>query len=185
MKGIVFTEFLDLVDETFGEDVSDRIVTGCPLASGGAYTAVGTYGAEELHMLVGALSGETGMSPAALQRVYGQKLIARFVDLYPAFFSDKETPFDFFDSIEEEIHFEVRKLYADAEFPRLETTRTSPGEMTLRYRSARNLPDFCLGMLEGTFAHYGVKAQISRVAGEDAVGGFTDFHMTIGEEEPA
>jgi len=42
MKGIVFTEFLDLVEEKFGMEMVDKIITQSELESEGAYTAVGT-----------------------------------------------------------------------------------------------------------------------------------------------
>ena len=83
MKGLVFTESLDLVDNAFGEDTTDEIVKGCLLASGGAYSAVGTYDPQELHMLVGALSTSTGVTPQDLQRTYGRTLFGRFQSLNP------------------------------------------------------------------------------------------------------
>ena len=43
MKGIVFTEFLEMVEDKFSADMVDDIIDDCDLASGGAYTAVGTY----------------------------------------------------------------------------------------------------------------------------------------------
>ncbi len=43
MKGIVFTELIDMVEATFGEDMMDDVFDDCDLESGGAYTAVGTY----------------------------------------------------------------------------------------------------------------------------------------------
>ncbi len=36
MKGIVFTEFIELVEQTFSEDMVDDILEDCDLDSGGA-----------------------------------------------------------------------------------------------------------------------------------------------------
>ena len=55
MKGIIFTEFFDLVEKTFGFDVAERLLDECDLPSGGAYTAVGTYDHSEILTLVGSL----------------------------------------------------------------------------------------------------------------------------------
>ncbi len=43
MKGVVFRAFVDLVEERYGEEVVDRLLSHPGLSTGGAYTAVGTY----------------------------------------------------------------------------------------------------------------------------------------------
>ena len=53
MKGMVFTEFLDFVGETFGGDMVDDIIEVSELPSGGAYTSVGTYSHGEMAALCG------------------------------------------------------------------------------------------------------------------------------------
>jgi hypothetical protein len=185
MKGIVFTEFCDLVDETFGEDVTDRLLEQCPLHSGGEYTAVGTYDPCELHILVEALSSETKLTPAELQAVYGRKMFSRFSELYPSMFETATDPFSFLERVDAEIHVEVRKLYPDAEFPKLECTRYSDRHMRLRYRSSRSLQAFCAGLIDGCFAYFGVPAAIRMEAGRDEQGGYHDFDIRIEPQDAA
>ncbi|MFT6414777.1 MAG: hypothetical protein ACJARZ_000109 [Dokdonia sp.] len=43
MKGIIFTEFLDLVEATFGLEMVDIILNASKLPSNGVYTTIGTY----------------------------------------------------------------------------------------------------------------------------------------------
>ena len=43
MKGIVFTEFLEMVEQRFSPEIADRLIDESDLPSGGIYTAVGTY----------------------------------------------------------------------------------------------------------------------------------------------
>ena len=43
MKGIVFTEFFELVEDKFGLEVVQQIIDECKLESEGIYTSVGTY----------------------------------------------------------------------------------------------------------------------------------------------
>lgn len=161
MKGIVFTEFLDLVDQSFGEETTDRVVGSCPLRSGGAYTAVGTYEPSELHSLVGALSGETGLTPEDLQVTFGRHLFGRFVTGHPQLFAPEDDLFSFLERIDGEIHAEVRKLYPDAELPVLATERVSENVLRLRYRSSRNLPAFCRGLIEGAIGHFTVDGEVT------------------------
>ncbi len=57
MKGIVFSEFIDMVDEKFSMEMSERLIDEVKPPSGGAYTTVGTYDAQEMVDLVLKLSG--------------------------------------------------------------------------------------------------------------------------------
>jgi len=52
MKGIVFTELFDMVEDKFSPDMLDDVLDGCTLESGGAYTTVGTYDHKELLEIV-------------------------------------------------------------------------------------------------------------------------------------
>src|SRR5438445_13808374 len=120
MKGVVFTEFLEMVEERFSAEIADRIIEAADLPSGGAYTAVGTYDHHELLRIVSELSGVTQLPVAQLVRAFGKHLFARFVCLYPQFFEGAGNAFAFLLKIEDHIHVEVRKLYSDAELPRFE-----------------------------------------------------------------
>ena len=54
MKGIVFTEFLELVEDKFGLEMVDNIITSSTLESEGVYTAVGTYSFSEMLTIITA-----------------------------------------------------------------------------------------------------------------------------------
>ena len=56
MKGIIFTEFLDLVEKKFGLVMVDKIINQSQLDSNGAYTSVGTYEFSEMLQLISNLS---------------------------------------------------------------------------------------------------------------------------------
>ena len=43
MKGVVFTEFIEMVEDKFSADIADQIIEEADLPSGGVYTSVGTY----------------------------------------------------------------------------------------------------------------------------------------------
>ena len=75
MKGVVFTEFLEMVEARFSADVVDDIIDAANLPSGGVYTAVGTYPHEEIVALVLALAQQTGLSVRDLLLVFGEHLL--------------------------------------------------------------------------------------------------------------
>ena len=52
MKGIVFTEFLEMVEETIGLETVDYIIYKSELKSEGIYTSVGTYDFFEMLSLI-------------------------------------------------------------------------------------------------------------------------------------
>lgn len=56
MKGVIFTSFLDMVEEKFNYETVDTIINNSDLPSGGAYTAIGTYSHKEIVTLVVELS---------------------------------------------------------------------------------------------------------------------------------
>src|SRR5687768_11906467 len=86
MKGIVFTEFLEMVEEKFSPEVADRIIEQADLQSGGIYTAVGTYDHKEMIELISHLSNETGISSAELVHSFGVHLFSRFHTMFPKYF---------------------------------------------------------------------------------------------------
>ncbi|MFW2542294.1 heme NO-binding domain-containing protein [Primorskyibacter sp. 2E107] len=161
MKGLVFTELLEMADAAIGEDAVDEVLDGLVLSTGGAYSAVGSYPCSELFEIVAALSVRTGLPGELLQRQFGHWMFGRFVTGYPAFFAGKQTALEMLDAIESEVHLEVRKLYPGAELPRFETIVHTDGEMVLDYRSPRPLMAFCRGLVEACVAHFGEPMEIT------------------------
>ena len=162
MKGIVFSEFNEMVEESFSPEILDRIIMRANLPSGGAYTAVGTYDHVEILSLVGCLSEETGVPAGDLVRAFGRHLAARFSTLYPGFFEGVADTFEFLETIESHVHVEVRKLYPDAELPAFRTERTTERSMDMLYESRRPFADLAEGLIVGCGTHFGDEITISR-----------------------
>ncbi|MBK1828167.1 heme NO-binding domain-containing protein [Haloferula rosea] len=162
MKGIIFTEFLGLVEQKWDEDMVDDIIEACDLPSGGAYTAVGTYDHREIVALVSELSERSGVAVPDLLQVYGKHLFGKLAASYPEFVNKASSLLTFLEGVESYIHVEVRKLYPDAELPSFETRRPDPGVLEMIYRSSRHLDDVCHGLIEGSIAHFKTEASIER-----------------------
>ncbi|WP_435259575.1 heme NO-binding domain-containing protein [Thioclava sp. FR2] len=162
MKGIVFVELIKMAEDVFGEDAVDNVLDKADLETGGAYTAVGNYPCSELVKIVVAFSEHSGLSPEALQVKFGHWMLAVFVKSYPEFFKDKTTAFALLESVDREIHVEVKKLYPDAELPRFDTERVGEDRMMMIYSSPRPLEAFCLGLIEACLVHFGEDADIHR-----------------------
>ena len=162
MKGIVFVELLAMAEDTFGEEVVDRVIDAAALPSGGAFTSVGNYPCEELMTLIRGFSVHSGIPGAELQRLFGHWMMQSFDRHYPKFFQGRGGSLDMLEAIEGEIHVEVRKLYPDADLPAFDTTRHNQGSLDMTYRSPRPLADFCQGLIEACTERFGETARITR-----------------------
>jgi len=175
MKGIVFTEFLEFVEDQMGPDMVDTIIDDCELSTGGAYTAVGTYPFSELRDLLLALVKHSGADPSVLLRGFGHKLCGTFTTGYAQYFDAAGSLFDFLGSIDDHIHVEVRKLYPDAELPSMRIAERGEGRLTLDYRSERGLEALAEGLIEATSAYYREPVAVSTARMSDAEGEFVRF----------
>jgi hypothetical protein len=155
MKGVVFTEFLEMVENQFSADVADQILEESDLPSGGIYTTVGTYDHDEMVTLVEALGKHSGMTTPELLRAFGEYLFGRFEAGYPAFFEATTSALEFLSKVDDYIHVEVRKLYPDAELPSFECHSPRSGKLEMTYQSTRPFAALAEGLIRGCIAHYG------------------------------
>lgn len=163
MKGVVFTEFLELVETAFSPEVADTIIGRANLPSGGAYTAIGTYDHAEMLALVTELSKETGAPISTLVHTFGRHLFQRFLVGFPQFFA-VPTAFEFLERVHSYIHVEVRKLYPDAELPSFEYARPDADTLVMTYRSRRPFADLAAGLIDATVEHWGGGVAVTREA---------------------
>ncbi len=140
MKGIIFTEFLELVEEKFGLTVLDDILDRA--GDEGVYTAVGSYDHRKLVSVIVHLSQVTGLSVEQLQEVFGEAVFDNLL----ASISNRSSlhqchsTFQFIRHVEEYIHVEVKKLYPDAKPPEFIFIEQDRMKMVFDYKSAR-----CMG----------------------------------------
>ncbi|GAA3612157.1 heme NO-binding domain-containing protein [Flavivirga amylovorans] len=160
MKGIVFTEFLDLVEEKFGLEVVDKIISQSELESEGAYTAVGTYKFSEMLQLLQHLSTHTNIEIDDLLLVYAEHFFDVLKQSYPGLLATYKDPIEMLASIENHIHVEVRKIYPDAELPTFEVLEKTSNSLVMIYKSSRSMHHFGLGLMNKTFEHFNSTATI-------------------------
>lgn len=161
MKGIVFTEFLELVETKFGLETVDQIIEASDLESGGAYTAVGTYSFSEMLALLTNLSIITNISINDLLKIYAYHFFHVIENNYAQILKMYKGPMDMLSSIESHIHVEVRKIYPDAELPRFNIIEKTDNKLVLEYFSSRSMYAFAHGLMEKTFQHYNNSATIT------------------------
>jgi hypothetical protein len=166
MKGIVFTEFLELVEEKFGLEIVNQIIEGCELDTDGVYTSVGTYSHKDMFKMVVKLSELKGIPVPDLLEIYGEYFFDTLSKGYPQFM-DQPNSFRFLESIDNYIHPEVLKLYPEAELPSFEAKISGKNEMTLLYKSSRKMSDFAVGLIKGATNYFNEKVTIEKVSEEN------------------
>ncbi len=160
MKGIVFTEFLDLVEDKFGLEMVDKIIAQSELESEGIYTSVGTYEFSEMLQLLKNLSANTNISIDDLLLVYAEHFFSVLKISYPDLIATYKDPIEMLASIENHIHVEVRKIYPDAELPTFNVLEKTENSLTMIYKSSRAMHHFGLGLMNKTFEHFSATATI-------------------------
>jgi len=162
MKGIVFVEFIEMVENDFSIEMGDRLIEMSDLPSNGIYTSVGTYNPQEMITLVGNLSSLIGTPVKDLLESFGRYLFKRFAENYPDFFKGISSSIDFLSKVDSYIHMEVRKLYQDTELPSFECTLSESGQLHMIYQSKRNLSDLAEGLIHGCIEYYGEQLEVKR-----------------------
>ena len=154
MKGIIFTEFIELVETAFGYTVANALLESCDLPSGGAYTSVGTYDHLEILTLVGQLQKLTGTPAPDLLETYGKYLFPKLADQMTAMSLKFDGALDLLCSLETIIHKEVLKLYPDAELPSFDIEKINIKEILMEYRSCRPFAHLAKGLIDGCGDYY-------------------------------
>jgi hypothetical protein len=160
MKGIVFTEFLDLVEDKFGLEMVDTIISQSKLPSEGIYTSIGTYRFSEMLSLLQNLSAHTNISIDNLLLVYGEHFFSVIKKSYPDLLATYKNPIEMLSSIENHIHIEVRKIYPEAELPEFIVEEKSDIFLIMIYKSSRAMHHFGLGLMNKTFEYFNTPASI-------------------------
>lgn len=161
MLGVVFTEFMDLVEARFSAATVDSIIDRAALEHDGAYTAVGNYPHQEMVRLVVALSEHSGIALPDLLELFGHHLFGQLAASHPQMLAERPSLFDLLGRLDDTIHPEVLGLYPNAELPRFRTLERSARHLLLRYDSPRRMEALAKGLINGAADHYGVAIKVT------------------------
>ena len=178
VKGIIFTAFIEMVENTFSPEMADDIILASDLPSGGSYSGVGTYDHAEIIQLVSQLSQRTNMPIPDLVRAFGNYLFDDFTVRFSQFINEHESAFDFLKSVHSYIHIEVRKLYPEADFPLLTYEEPSANVLEIHYHSTRPFADLAEGMIAGCIAHFQENIEMVREDSTAEQGQSAKFTLT-------
>lgn len=178
MKGIIFTEFIELVEEKFGLEVVDKMFL---MANDeGIYTSVGSYDHRKLVKLITQLSKLTGISSEALQEVFGESVFSNLMKSIPSGinYQNFTTTFAFIRKVEDLIHVEVKKLYPNTKPPQFDFISETKSEMVFDYHSARCMSHVCLGLIKGCAQYFNEIVDVT-YQNQTANGDHVRFHLEV------
>ncbi|UUX50072.1 heme NO-binding domain-containing protein [Nisaea acidiphila] len=179
MKGEIFVAFVDLVENEFGLEVADAVLSHPSLASGGSYSRTGTYPHSEMVTLVVALTERTGASASALQRTFGQFLFSDLMRSHTRHAEAFKDCFSLIQAIHGTIHNHVRVLYPDASLPTISVTTEGADVLTVKYSSERGFAHVCHGLIEGCIDHFGESISIeAALPGDEPLINEASFRLT-------
>lgn len=161
MKGIVFTEFLEMVEDQFGLETVDAIIEASQLPSDGIYTSVGTYDFNEMVLLLQNLSERTKISQDDLLQTFGHYLFVSLGKAHPEVIKSYTSPIGLLYSIEDHIHVHVQKLYPDAELPTFNILDKTDTSISMVYISSRGLYRLAHGLIEKCFEHFNASSIVT------------------------
>jgi hypothetical protein len=162
MKGLVFTELLELLEAEHGLEFVDKLLSESSLASGGAFTSVGVYPSEDMRELVKVLSRLTDTPPGELLIWFGRRLFPRLMESHADIPGRRDDAFSLLQDLDSIIHVEVLKLYPDAELPRFHVRFEDGERMELVYESTRPFADLAEGLIRGCLEYFGESVELSR-----------------------
>jgi hypothetical protein len=165
MKGVVFTEFMEMVETKFDENMLEEVIDEAGVD--GVYTAIGTYPHTDMILLVSALSTKSGIEVSELLRMFGVYMFGSFTKLYPTFFKEKDNSFDFLEQVEGFIHAEVKKIYPKAELPRFETNRLDAKQLEMVYYSDRRMGSLAVGLIQGCLDFFKDDGEVNIVSSSE------------------
>ncbi len=160
MKGIVFTEFLEMVEEQFGLHVVDVIIEEANLPSKGIYTSVGTYEFSELLSLISELQKQVNLPIGDLIHAFGRYLFNGLITTHPEVVEIYSNPISLLSAIEDHIHVHVKKLYPEAELPEFRILEKTDNSLSMVYSSSRGLYRLAQGLIEKSFEHFDMTGDI-------------------------
>ncbi|TCK05637.1 heme NO-binding domain-containing protein [Marinobacterium mangrovicola] len=178
MLGVVYTSFIEMVEEKFSPEVADQLLENPQLQYGGIYTAVGSYEHHDIIRMAVHLSEISGIPADDLVPVFGEYLFHQLVERYPQMVDGCDNLLDFLQGIETSVHTQVRALYPSAQLPRFECIREDSNHLTMHYESKRPFVNLARGLIQGAANYFGQDYQVEVIRSRETADNKASFYIT-------
>ena len=154
MKGLIFVELINFMDETFGGDFTEQVIEEANLPNHAAFTSVGFYPSEHAGTLVAVASRLASADATEVCEAFGRFLFQRFEVRFPHLMSRYGSARSMLDHVQSHIHEEVKIIYPGATPPSVTTQECAEGFEVI-YRSHRAFAHIAFGLVQQCIIFYG------------------------------
>jgi hypothetical protein len=149
MKGIVFTELLELIEIRFGYQMVDKIIIDSALESNGIYTAVGEYDDHELVQLIDVLTASVSESVESIQEALGRRVACAIFENHRHRFLDKTIVRSDQESLAFNLNFILQHIQSDFMSAGVAMEYPSSHILKLNFEKMSHEEEFFKGIVEG------------------------------------
>jgi predicted hydrocarbon binding protein len=156
VHGVILGSFSDYVSTRYGDAALRAVFRGEPI-----FLMSEQYDDDAFARVLERAGAYAGRRADEIQREFGD-FAARttFARLYPAYFSIAGSARNFLLTVEDRIHELVRATVPNARPPELQVSERGEDGVRIVYTSPRRLCALLVGLVHGTAAHYGERAEV-------------------------
>lgn len=162
MKGVLFTELIELIEELMGLQFTNKVIEDARLENDGAFTAVGNYPYHELVKLLESLSSHAQNPKDAILKGYGECLFHRLSPKYSVELRRYPNTFSFLQRLHDILKLEIYKLNPEATLPEIKTHLLSPAALEIHYISDKSLSELVEGLIVGCISYFKEPIELMR-----------------------
>lgn len=162
MKGVIFNLLEDFISTGWGPDTYEAVLAKCPLHTKEPFVGPGTYPDADLLAIVEKTTEKLGITVPEAVHAFGKYCFPKLAAKFPVFVAGHDHPKTFLKTIDDVIHVEVRKLFRDANPPRITFTDPGPDQLILTYESGRRLCALMTGLLDGAAEYFKIPIEATQ-----------------------
>ncbi|WP_372751431.1 heme NO-binding domain-containing protein [Labilibaculum sp.] len=149
MKGIFFTELLEMTEKEYGIDITEKIIAELGVGNNGVYEATYDYPYTQFVEMCDILSNEVKNSVSDLVKNFGEYLFSRLVILFRPDFAGNTDVFEFLGQIDDFIHHSIQERFTKVEIPRFKAIQINDSTFQISCQSEEVLIDLAIGLFMG------------------------------------
>jgi hypothetical protein len=161
MKGLFFTELLELIETDYGLAVLDQVIRTAVPVTDGVYTSMGHYDPQEFFGLVSALSVEMNQPRSTFLRSFGRHFFRCLLERNKRVFDKYPSAIRAIQDVNSLVRA-TRIFSFEEQPPQAEFWAVGPAAWQLTIRSQLPIGEMALGALEACIAYFDEPLEVSQ-----------------------
>ncbi|PKQ63882.1 hypothetical protein BZG02_07655 [Labilibaculum filiforme] len=149
MKGIFFTEFLEMIEKDYGLSLAEKIISDLGVGNNGVYEAIADYPYNQFVEMCDLLSFELRISVSDVVKNFGEYLFSRLVILFRPSFAGNSNIFDFLGKMDEFMHGKIQENFMQVDIPHFRAIKINDSTFQMSFQTEKILVDLAIGLFMG------------------------------------